>query len=73
MVHKRKFSLNLDHVQQEEGSENPSTPSILTPSKVKHFRRQFSEQNFGKSIECRELKMSSFKQHSVRTDDETHG
>ncbi|CAF2829010.1 unnamed protein product [Rotaria sp. Silwood2] len=50
MVHKRKCSLNLDHVQQEEGSENPSTPSILTPSKVKHFRRQFSEQNFDEEV-----------------------
>ncbi|CAF4273976.1 unnamed protein product [Rotaria sp. Silwood2] len=50
MVHKRKFSLNLDHVQQEEGLENPSTPSILTPSKVKHFRRQFSEQNFDEEV-----------------------
>ncbi|CAF0999908.1 unnamed protein product [Rotaria sp. Silwood1] len=50
MVHKRKFSLNLDHVQQQEGSENPSTPSILTPSKAKHFRRQFSEQNFDEDV-----------------------
>ncbi|CAF4242340.1 unnamed protein product, partial [Rotaria sordida] len=50
MVQKRKLSVNLAYVQQqqqeEEGSENPSTPSILTPSKAKYFRRQFSEQNF---------------------------
>ncbi|CAF4363308.1 unnamed protein product, partial [Rotaria sordida] len=51
MVQKRKLSVNLDYVQQqqqqeEEGSENPPTPSILTPSKAKYFRRQFSEQNF---------------------------
>ncbi|CAF3751274.1 unnamed protein product [Rotaria sordida] len=55
MVQKRKLSVNLDYVQQqqqqeEEGSENPPTPSILTPSKAKYFRRQFSEQNFDEEI-----------------------
>ncbi len=49
MVHKRKLSLNLDQVQQQEGSENPPTPSISTPTGLKHFRRLFSQQNSGKS------------------------
>ncbi len=49
MVLKRKFNINVEQIQQQEELENPPTPSILTPTGGKRFRRQFSEQNFGKS------------------------
>ncbi len=51
MVLKRKLSINLEQIQHQEGLENPPTPSILTPTGSKRVRRQFSEQNFGKSNE----------------------
>lgn len=49
MVLKRKSSLHLEHIEQEDGSENPSTPIVLTPTGGKHVRRQLSEHNFGKT------------------------
>ncbi|CAF3826695.1 unnamed protein product [Rotaria sordida] len=49
MAFKRKFSLNIEHIQQEEGLENSRTSSILSPNGAKHFRRQLSEQNFDES------------------------
>ena len=51
MALKRKISLSIEQVQQQEESENSPTTFILTPTGTKHFRRQFSEQNFGKFIE----------------------
>ena len=51
MAFKRQFSLNIEQIQQQEDSENSPTSFVLTPVGIKHFRRQFSEQNFGKSIE----------------------
>ncbi|CAF4655587.1 unnamed protein product, partial [Rotaria sp. Silwood2] len=46
MFLKRKFSLNIERIQQEEESENLSISPILTSTRTKHFRRQLSEQNF---------------------------
>lgn len=52
MVLKRKVSINLEQIhhqqQEDEGLENPPTPSKLTPNTYKRLRRQFSEQNFGR-------------------------
>ena len=56
MVQKRKLGISVEHVLHQEGSQNPTTPPVLTPAEVKHFRRQFSQHNFGtstkKNIRC---------------------
>jgi hypothetical protein len=44
MVLKRKFSIDLGQLQQQDGSENPSTPSILTPNGGLHFHRLLSQE-----------------------------
>jgi len=66
MVLKRKISINLENIQQEEQSENSPTPSILTPTGGKRFRRQLSVQNFSKSneklffLQCIKLNLFSY-------------
>ncbi len=53
MAHRRKFSVDLEQIEQQEELTNLRTPSILTSTRSKRFRRQFSEQNGGKSTFCR--------------------
>ena len=52
MNSKRKFSLGTECMAQQQGkSENSIVLSKPISIEVRNFRRQFSEQNFGKLIE----------------------